>query len=476
MTTRPNARSRISFDARFGVGLAGVLCVGLACSVEDGILGGLRGTTSGGAGWDSANAGAPSEGQSESSECALTSPNVKLPGSDSQPPYATCTGRIAAATFNNALCVCNDVELGDYLKTRGFDSSQGEYVVGQTEDGGAAVGINGTYKTLAGYTDVGGSLSIGGPTDVRFIGYLTTRGDFRSAGNVTVAGAAAIARNAWLSGSYVGLGPFEVKGELHHAKAVVAVPTSAASDYLESVSVSAPCPCNLGETVRIDQLVEQAATTNDNVAHSIQPDVLASVQGSAELVLPCGRFYLSEIAGSGIVVIRAKGMTALFVEGSIALAGELQIDVAPGAELDVFVRGNVSTLAPMTLSTEQRPAATRLFVAGSDDINLYSPFIGNLYAPNGRVMALGALTVYGSIFARAFLGATYASFIYDRAVYEAGRNCMAEPMPTCSVCGTCTGGTACVEGTCGPCRADADCCGQSVCANGACAPLMGLLQ
>lgn len=459
--------------------LSGLLLAALACSVQDGVLGGLRAGSAGSVGLQGVAGaeagGARSADSFPAADCSLTSPRITLTGDEAE--FDTCTGRIAAWTFSNALCVCGEVQIGDFLKTQGFDSTQGEYVTDQS-DGGAAVGINGEYDTLAGYTDVGGSLSIAGSSDLRIVGYLATRGDLRLAGNVTVAGSASIARNAWFSGSYVGVGPLSVSGELHHARTVLAVPVSSVNDSLEPVSIAAPCPCNPEQLVRIDQLVDQVRLDNDNGAHAIDSSALAAVSGEAELSLPCGRFYLSKIEGFGRVVLRANAMTALFVDGSIALDGALNVEVAPGAELDIFVRGNLATLSPLSLSTKQRPAATRIFVAGSNDITLYSPLLGNLYAPNARVVAAGALEVYGSIFARSFAGAAFASFVYDRAVYQAGRICTTERAPagTCSTCGTCSGGLACVAGTCGACRADADCCGQTVCANGGCAPLLGLLQ
>jgi hypothetical protein len=93
-----------------------------------------------------------------------------------------------------------------------------------------------------------------------------------------------------------------------------------------------------------------------------------------------------------------------------------------------------------------------------------------VYAPRSRVTAVGYLKVYGSVFARDFAIPGYADFSYDRAIQHAGDGCDV-PLPppgTCSPCGSCTGGTACVEGACGACRTDADCCSQLVCMSGVC--------
>ena len=63
----------------------------------------------------------------------------------------------------------------------------------------------------------------------RFTGYLSGRGDFRAAGDVTVVGSANVVRNAWLSGSFLGLGPATFGGELHHAGSVTALPLHSSS-------------------------------------------------------------------------------------------------------------------------------------------------------------------------------------------------------------------------------------------------------
>jgi len=464
MMRDPALRCRICF------GVLLVWSIG-ACSVEDGVLGRVRGAPGGNIGPDAGLAGSAGTGASLPSYCSPTSPSVAMAGADG---YSTCTGRIAAATFNNALCTCNGVQLRQGLTTVGFDSVQGAHVPGQVDESGAAVAINGTYQTVAGYTDVGGSLSIAGVEDVSFVGYLATRGDLRVAGNVDVAGYASVARNAWLGGSYTGWGPFTVTGELHHAQSVLAFPLSAGSEVTEAVTVSKPCPCEAEVLWPIGQLVESAKQQNDNLLYQIDGQALSSVAGEALLALPCGKFYLSQIDGSGNVTIRVSGMSALFIEGSVRLNGNLQIELEPGAELDTFIQGTLAVTGAMTLGAQERPAASRIFVAGAEDIALTSPFVGNLYAPNARVFALSRLDVYGSVFVRDFAGDSTVRIVFDRAVYDADRSCAEgglAPGP-CSPCGTCTGGTACVDGTCTYCREDNDCCSQTVCDSGRCLPLL----
>jgi hypothetical protein len=442
----------------------GVTQLGLSvsCTVEDGVLGGMSRIQAGGS-------------TAVATTCDLTSPVVNLTDATGTQSYATCTGRIAATHFVSALCTCGDAQTGDFLVTGGFDSSLGSYQQGQSDDGGAAVGVNGNYSCV-GSTDVGGSFTVAGANSVRFVGQLLVRGDFRAAGSVTAAGATTVSRNAWLGGSFIGLGPFSVAGELHHAASVTALPLVAGTESQEAVTTPQPCACAAGELLDVKGLVDRIRIDNDNSRLGINSTALAAVSGTTVLKLPCGRIFLDQVNGVGDVTIDVLGRLALFVGGSLNLAGALAFRLAPGAEVDVYVANDVAVKGQLTLSTTDRPSAGRLFVGGSGDIELTTPWIGNLYAPRCRVGSAVALEAWGSIFCRDFSAASSAKVVFDRAIVDAGRTCAPLPQQgNCSRCGWCSGGTACVAGACGPCRQDGDCCGQSVCTNGSCEPLVVLL-
>ncbi len=425
-----------------------------ACSVSDGVLGHLGG--GGGA--------APSDGGGVSQSC-LASPVVTLQG------HKTCTGRLAASHFSNALCSCGEAQVAYNLTTHGFDSRQGAYQAGQLDDSGAAVGINGKLSPPT-TTNIGGSLAIAGRDDLQILGLLKVRGDFYMAGNLSAAVAVTVSRNAWLAGSFSGYA-LTVSGDLHHAGDVSALPLLVSgSNQTQAVTVRKPCPCEPADLLDIEALVNGAKSSNDNDSLGISRDALASVAGNAELTMPCGRIYLSQISGVGSLVVHVTGQVALFVEGAIELTGSLSFDVAPGAEVDVFVKKDFAVQGSAGVASKARPAAGRIWVAGSGAIVLTSPWVGNLYAPRARVSSLLALEVWGSIFAGEFAGGASASFIYDRSVTAAEANCSAPrpPAGVCRLCEWCSGGAACVSGSCGPCKRDEDCCSLSVCSNGSCVP------
>jgi hypothetical protein len=434
--------------------LALLVAMEAACTVRDGELGRQRGGPD-------ADAGAPG--------CGLTSPTVQIGG------RSLCAGRLAGATFTNTLCSCGNLELGESLQTHGFDARQGPFQAGAPDDGGASVGINGSYLPRAGTTLIAGSLAIAGAADLMLTGNLNVRGDFWAAGNVVSVGAAAVARNAWLGGNFLGVGPLTVKGTVHHAGSVVAVPLTAGADRMGPVTVPAPCPCGPDQLLDVAAIVDGGRLDNDNASLGLSPDAFAAVLGVSNWTLPCGRAYLSRIGGIASLTIHVTGRSVVFIDGSVDLTGALLFDVAPGAEVDVFVKNDVTVRGGLALANKDRPAAGRLWVGGSQPITLLSPWVGNLYAPRAQVVAHVGLESWGSIFAGGFSGDVLASFTFDRSIVDSGAACGADqPAAPCRQCGDCSGGTACVAGMCTACASDADCCSLSVCANGRCAPLLTL--
>jgi hypothetical protein len=416
---------------------------------------------------EAGSGGAPGSGDF----CRGHGPIVEVPRRGGA-AYETCSGRIAEAHFQNALCTCRNASLAGYLRVRGFDSRNGAYVEGEDE-GGAAVGINGSYALTAGYTDVAGSFAVAGKESVSFAGYLKVLGDFRAQGNVTVAGYTRVERDAWLGGEFLDLGPLTVKRNLTYAETVTAIPVSVGGRReLEEVRVTPPCPCEEEELLNVGALVDAARTHNDNAAQGLHPRLFEAVIGNVEATLPCGRYFVSGMNGIGNIRLNVTGRVALFVDGSLATTGNFEVRLAKDAELDLFVRENVVLTGRAVFGSEDRPAASRVYVGGAGDVLLTGAgrFVGNVYAPRSTVTAVGFADVYGSVFAKDFISPGYARFTYDRAIQHAGDSCDAPQPPagSCRACGTCTGGTACANGACGACEADTDCCGQQVCLEGKC--------
>ncbi len=112
-----------------------------------------------------------------------------------------CAGAIASRVFSNSVCTCTNLNVGGYFRTRSFRSGSDPSETAS----GAAVGVN-DRDTTVGYTDIGGTFVLAGPTSLRFGGYLRVGGDYRSNGDVEAAGLIAVARDGWVNGDITAIG------------------------------------------------------------------------------------------------------------------------------------------------------------------------------------------------------------------------------------------------------------------------------
>jgi hypothetical protein len=392
---------------------------------------------------------------------------------DSTTGTETCAGSIATRVFDHALCTCSDANIVGYLRTRSFDSGMG---LGEVEAGGP-VGINRDYLT-GGYADVGGSFVVAGGAGVRFGGYLEVRGDARFADDVNAAGYIHVQRDLWVLGNVTNIGLLSVDGDLHQpsGRSLTTFPRIGGSTIRTPFTVEPPCGCEPREIVDIAALVAHARTENDNADVGLDPDALAAVAGlGVDITLPCGRFYLTGIGGLGDITLHITGRTALFVDGDVNALGVFDIDLEAGGELDLFIRDDLVSIGAGSYGDRARPARTRVYVGGTGDVTLVgaSGFVGNVYAPNARITAPGATTVYGSLFGRLVEMPGYLDVRYDRAILDVDRECPTPP--ECGMCegAGCTDDRACVGGECVACTSDADCCAPLVCnPDGTCGPLL----
>ncbi len=415
----------------------------------------------------SQGAGSLADGAADGGFCNQTGPTVQLPGMNGN--YDECTAQIAATLFENALCTCNDAEVAGYLHTSGINSNTGAAA-------GAPVGINHDYKISAGYTDIGGSLSIAGPGSAAFVGYLEADGDLRLAGTSTVPGYTDVHRNGWLGGKFTDIGPATFGGDLHHEGQVVAIPLSVSgTNTTQTLTTTPPCPCQPSNILDVASIVAQGAAKNDDATIGLSPSAWVNVLVDDTVTLPCGRYYLDSIQIGGSLVMNVTGRVALFIGADVTVIGQLKIVLDSAAQIDIFIENDLNLVGYAVFGDENRPAATRIYVGGSGNVNLIGAgaFVGNLYAPKSTVTAPGYLDVHGSIFANDFQIPGYADFTYDAAVTEVGNDCSpVVPPGGCAQCGVCTNGQACVDGECAACTDDADCCGQGACVGGVCEVLL----
>ena len=179
-------------------------------------------------------------------------------------------------------------------------------------------------------------------------------------------------------------------------------------------------------TRRTARKSETARSHAHDAAIGLQPDALAAASGDQTLTLPCGRYYLTgvQIDGGGLRV-RAEGRVALFIAGNVTIDGDLTVEVAPDAELDLFVGGALNLPGLVTLGDPARPRALRVYVASAGTLALSggSTIAGNLYAPAADLASSAAVEIFGAVLVNHWNLSAPAAVHYDRAIATAGDSC-----------------------------------------------------
>lgn len=402
--------------------------------------------------------------------CAGQGPLILTPGAGGA---ALCTGELAQTTFRYAVCTCQQFAVSNTFRTDSFNSEDGPYMMGTSENGGS-FGTNGTVS-LAASTSIGGSMWVGGASGLTAnssAGDLLVATDLRVDGPVGSNADVSVLRNAEVAGN-LSAANLSVTGSLTQpagATRTVAGTSTVGSTVTAPVAIPDPCACGASEKIDVAGFVTTYASANDNAAAGFDPAALFGFSGGATVDLPCGRLYAPAIQGTGKLTLRVNGRTALFVSGNLALNADFEVQVTGSGELDLFVAGNVSTSARIDLGNVSTPSRVRLYVGGSQSIALSggAAFAGNVYAPNATVFLSTATEIYGSIFAQSIAASDTLTVHYDSAILEAGDECDPDPNG-CDSCLDCNN-QACVNGACGACTTDADCCSPLLCISGMCVP------
>jgi hypothetical protein len=359
---------------------------------------------------------------------SAVAPNAD-PGADTglvaDPPLlgGACTGQVAQDTFAAALCSCADTNIAGYLRTRGLgDSDDAGDLVG-------SVGVNGDYSTN-GYANVGGNFTVAGSRDILFGGLLQAGQDLFFHPAADVAGVVKVGRDAWLADELRAFGRVAIERDLYTADGAgfrgIALVDVGGARHTQQVSIAPPCACGSGQIIDVAALVDDARSNNDDASIGLDPDALKLTVGiGTPLELPGGRFYLNQIGGVGGIKLRVTGKTALFVGDDLLATGAFRIELAPDAELDLFVRDNLAITGAALFGDRARPSATRVYVGGTGDITVagYGAFVGNLYAPTANILVGGFGQVYGSLFGKNIDAAGFLSVAYDASIQQTGKGC-----------------------------------------------------
>lgn len=430
-----------------------------------------------------------------------------------------CAGELAEETFQFGLCACDTVQVQSTLELDAFDSNLGGYAIalpggGNNRSDDGNLGINGQLD-MQGKLTARGSAYIGSGGFAVGASSLVTGLTYAAGDAVQDNSSTTLGYNAYFSGDVEGR--FDIAGDLYvPATATVSAATRnnlGGSVIRREIPAVRPCPCEPAEILDIPALTEWAATHNDNRVERVLTSTSYQNGGPATLNLPCGRYYLTQVNQSGGLDIRAEGRVVLFVDGDFTVGGSLGITIAQGAELDLFVAGQLSVGASARFGDPGAPSKVRTYVGGNGPINLSASAIfgGMLYAPRSDVVFSASSELYGALYCNSADFSGSAAVHFDTAVRSAGRACEmpdggVDAGPTadggpgdggppadagtnpdasadagapdggqsgCNGCGQC-GNLACIippganTGMCEACQSDLDCCAPLVCQGGQC--------
>lgn len=322
-----------------------------------------------------------------------------------------CPFSPAPVVLSRAVCVCEDLTLAGALETRAPAGSH------------ADVGVNGRF-TAATDTQIAGALlardGVGVSGEVRIAGDLASRGDVIGAGQLAVGRDLASGGSVTLSGSLDVAGAARVAGQL-----IVAGEQHVAS-RAAFAPIAEPCGCSGSGLFDIATRVAAAKITNDNAKHGV-PTEITSV-GDATLALDTGTYYLTSLTGVGLHHVRVTGAVALHIDGDLTAVGAESFDLAPGASLDLFVSGDLTSAGDLDLGTGASAASFRLYVGGDAMVHAGAQtFHGLLYAPHATVAFAGDTIVHGAVFAKALAYSGRLVVDYAAPAAPAPTTCQSEP-------------------------------------------------
>jgi len=343
-----------------------------------------------------------------------------------------CEAGDSKRAFRYALCVCSDyTDTADaWLKTDSFDSSRNDSDSSST---GGSVGVNGYIQNNGVSLDINGSLRVAGDSEGRSITVSNNAEiqigqelEVKSAIQADLA-AVTVDGDARIGGD-VRLDTFNVNGSLtmpSDANLSVSESPPVNPDNQEPIHVEPPCACE--DIEDIPALVAQVSEVNDNELLDFDIKELENFTGQIPLQLPCGRFYLRGLTGTGKLELSITGRAALYITGQVKFNdGPVWVKLDRDAELDIYIADTMVAASDLTFGAVDNPARVRLFVGGSGTLilggkNLIS---GQVYAPRSELnVTTGETEIYGSVFVRRAQLSAPLTIHYDRNPIETGLDC-----------------------------------------------------
>ena len=322
-----------------------------------------------------------------------------------------CSGQLRQELFEFATCSCDRAVFEGTLDVDGFNSAEGPYAP-ELLDG--PVGMN-DHLDIQGRAFLDGSVTVAGRLDVS--DDLRVTDDISVGESLSVSGDAIIDGDAAIAGG-ISASDLSVGGSLT-VPAGTDVDDFSYGDLLEEeVTVEPPCPCDA--IPDIEAIVVARSDHNDNGEVGIDANLLVDNADSLQhLALPCGHYFLRGSDMEQDLTIIVHGRTAIYIDGTFTSSGDLRILPAPGAELDLFVDGQITAEGTLTLGSANYPAATRVYIddqiSFEGDVQLNGFVLGE-----DHITMEGDIEIFGGLFAGNLLSAEgNTSVHYDHEVRQA---------------------------------------------------------
>lgn len=268
----------------------------------------------------------------------------------------------------------------------------------------ASIGANGTIHVEAELTAAGAVVSAGaGGTSGSGDATLSAR-TLASRGPLEGSLLVDIASDAWVGGR-IDVGGLTVGGTLttpEGVEVVSAMEPRIGERVTGEVTVANPCACDAEDHVDVLAQVAAHRTQNDNARAELDPYALDGFSAPLNLSLDCGSYHFSRIAGRGALELVIAGPAAIYVDGDLSIEGSLQATLAPGADLDVFVRGAFVVSGDVVLGDPNASERVRIWVGSTGTVDLGARLViaGDVDAPRAEVVTRGDVEVHGRLRAR----------------------------------------------------------------------------
>lgn len=323
--------------------------------------------------------------------------------STSPPDDSDLPGQIAhevcppPGVFQAAVCVCENL---DHV---------GDLVVEPGPGGVGAVGVNGV-TALAGRAQVAGDFIAWG-------GFSAVGGAIGDSlvtpAGASVSGQLTITNNATIGGDLSCTGALDIGGDLALGGAEHVIGALTVGDRVPYTAPSAP-PCDCDPATFFDVVAAVAAAKQITGDHTSWDHV-----GASELHLAGGNYFVTSANVTGLSKIYVDGSASVYVEGSLASVGVEQWEIAPGATLDLFVSGSVTSVGQLRIGAAADPTAFRLYIGGDDDVAVgaigQTEIAGSIYAPRATLAYVGGARITGSIFAKSLVGSGALNVVYGES-------------------------------------------------------------